>query len=347
MPNNEESELNFNQKKRLEEMRKNKRMIENWLSILSDEERCIIQLHLIDGKSWRYRQVLCANSFTNLAELRLHRAEEPALNYLAAEDRESASRQQHEEGPSPSADGLTQEHSQSTQKAAIRACSCLFHRVFFFIFFYDAQGKPGMVTYNDVDYFYVYNLQGDVVALIDADGTQMVEYIYDAWGYLISKTGKMAATLGTLNPFRYRGYVYDEETGLYYLESRYYNPAWYRFVSIDCRIANIFNIINNAWAYCYNEPIYHIDSTGTAGKNSYLLNLMVMFLPILTVPLSGLRQRTAGWIHMEMYGFRKLVPELMVVSTGMFRVKEETDIIMYIPVEKFVLAKNHILTCRI
>ena len=53
MPNNEESELNFNQKKRLEEMRKNKRMIENWLSILSDEERCIIQLHLIDGKSWK------------------------------------------------------------------------------------------------------------------------------------------------------------------------------------------------------------------------------------------------------------------------------------------------------
>ena len=53
MLNNEESELNFNQKKRLEEMRKNKSMIENWLSILSDEERCIIQLHLIDGKSWK------------------------------------------------------------------------------------------------------------------------------------------------------------------------------------------------------------------------------------------------------------------------------------------------------
>ena len=53
MLNNEEPELNFNQKKRLEEMRKNKSMIENWLSILSDEERCIIQLHLIDGKSWK------------------------------------------------------------------------------------------------------------------------------------------------------------------------------------------------------------------------------------------------------------------------------------------------------
>ena len=73
-----------------------------------------------------------------------------------------------------------------------------------------------MVTYNDVDYFYVYNLQGDVVALIDAKGTQVVEYGYDAWGNPISKSGSMVATLGTENLFRYREYVYDEETKLYY-----------------------------------------------------------------------------------------------------------------------------------
>ena len=68
----------------------------------------------------------------------------------------------------------------------------------------------------------VHMAQGDVVALIDANGTQMVEYGYDAWGNPISKTGSLAATIGTLNPFRYRGYVYDEETGLYYLRNRYY-----------------------------------------------------------------------------------------------------------------------------
>ena len=73
-----------------------------------------------------------------------------------------------------------------------------------------------MVTYNDVDYFYVYNLQGDMVALIDANGTQVVEYGYDAWGNPISKSGSMVATLGTENLFRYREYVYDEETKLYY-----------------------------------------------------------------------------------------------------------------------------------
>ena len=151
------------------------------------------------AQNQRYRQVLCANSFTSLAELSLHRSGKPALNYLAAEhsERVKATTQRK-----LFAIRLTQEHSQSIQKAAIRACSCLFHRVFFFIFFYDAQGKPGMVTYNDVDYFYVYNLQGDVVALIDAGGTQVVEYVYDAWGNPISKTGSLAATIGTLNPFR-------------------------------------------------------------------------------------------------------------------------------------------------
>ena len=129
-------------------------------------------------------------------------------------------------------------------------------------FFYDAQGKPGMVTYNDVDYFYVYNLQGDVVALIDANGTQVVEYVYDAWGYPISKTGSLAATIGTLNPFRYRGYVYDEEMGLYYLRSRYYNPVWKRFISSD----RIYH--NNLFMYCVNAPVAKNDTDGKAARNA-------------------------------------------------------------------------------
>ena len=124
-------------------------------------------------------------------------------------------------------------------------------------FFYDAQGKPGMVTYNDVDYFYVYNLQGDVVALIDANGTQVVEYVYDAWGNPISKTGSLAATIGTLNPFRYRGYVYDEETGLYYLQNRYYSPNWKRFINVDQSLNE-----KNLFVYCLGSPIIRRDIDG-------------------------------------------------------------------------------------
>ena len=124
------------------------------------------------------------------------------------------------------------------------------------------QNKSAMVRFNGSGYFYVYNLQGDVAALIDANGTQMVEYIYDAWGYLISKTGTMAATLGTVNPFRYRGYVYDEEIGLYYLRSRYYNPVWKRFISSD----RIYH--NNLFMYCVNAPVAKNDTDGKAARNA-------------------------------------------------------------------------------
>ena len=123
-----------------------------------------------------------------------------------------------------------------------------------------------MVTYNDVDYFYVYNLQGDVVALIDANGTQVVEYGYDAWGNPISKTVSLAATIGTLNPFRYRGYVYDEETGLYYLRSRYYNPSWGRFVNADEITSEFITCrVDNCFAYCNDCPTMYVDKDGNLG----------------------------------------------------------------------------------
>ena len=136
-------------------------------------------------------------------------------------------------------------------------------------FFYDAQNKPAMVRFNGTDYFYVYNLQGDVVAMIDTNGTQVVEYHYDAWGAPISKTGTMAATLGTVNPFRYRGYVYDEETGLYYLRSRYYNPVWKRFIFAD----SIYH--NNLFIYCVNSPVAKNDTDGKAAGNALYSTMAV------------------------------------------------------------------------
>ena len=107
-------------------------------------------------------------------------------------------------------------------------------------FFYDAQNKPAVVVYNDIPYSYIKNLQGDIVAILDSTGTAVVNYVYDAWGRPISKTGSMAGTLGTVQPFRYRGYVYDEETGLYYLRSRYYNRCCFERLCIHygnvCRL---------------------------------------------------------------------------------------------------------------
>ncbi len=90
-----------------------------------------------------------------------------------------------------------------------------------------------MVYFDGNEYFYVLNLQGDVIALIDNTGTVVVKYTYDSWGKLLSTTGSMAVTLGYYNPLRYRGYYYYVETRLYYLQSRYYDPETGRFLNVD------------------------------------------------------------------------------------------------------------------
>ena len=77
------------------------------------------------------------------------------------------------------------------------------------------------------------------MAILDTNGTKVVGYSYDAWGRLLTRTGSMASTLGLHNPLRYRGYVYDQESGLYYLQSRYYNPEIGRFINADNQIAEI------------------------------------------------------------------------------------------------------------
>ena len=131
-------------------------------------------------------------------------------------------------------------------------------------FFYDAQSRPAKVSYNGTIYTYVHNLQGDVVGLLDNSGTLVVEYKYDAWGKAISTTGSLAATLGKRNPFRYRGYIYDEETGLYYLRSRYYNAVSQRFLSPDNFIAEGQALLcHNPYCYCANAPIAAFDPNGT------------------------------------------------------------------------------------
>ena len=122
-------------------------------------------------------------------------------------------------------------------------------------FFYDGQGKPSIVEWNNNGtigkYAYVYNLQGDVIALVNSAGTKVVNYAYDAWGKPLSKTGTLAGTLGTLNPFRYRGYVYDDEIDFYYLRSRYYNANRGRFISSDSRFSE-----QNLFVYCGNNTGY-------------------------------------------------------------------------------------------
>jgi RHS repeat-associated protein len=91
----------------------------------------------------------------------------------------------------------------------------------------------------------------------------VVEYTYDAWGNILSVTGPLADTVGMKNPYRYRGYRYDNETEWYYLQSRYYNPQWGRFINTDAVIlTDARDLALAAYCYCNNNPIMYHDPSG-------------------------------------------------------------------------------------
>ena len=133
-------------------------------------------------------------------------------------------------------------------------------------FAYTAGGAPYGFTYNGQSYFYLLNLQGDVIGIYDGNGNVVVEYTYDSWGKLISITGSLASTIGIKNPLRYRGYYYDTETSLYYLQSRYYDPETCRFINADSLLVAGDDYIQgtNMFSYCYNNPVMYSDPTGYA-----------------------------------------------------------------------------------
>ena len=140
-------------------------------------------------------------------------------------------------------------------------------------FSYDAAGNLVAVVYKvgsgtSYIYYYLRNAQGDIVKLIDSSGNTVVEYLYDSWGKIIATTGSLANTVGANQPFRYRGYVYDTETGWYYLQSRYYDPTTCRFISADVLLSTGQGVLgHNSFAYCLNNCISRRDETGCVSSS--------------------------------------------------------------------------------
>ena len=127
-------------------------------------------------------------------------------------------------------------------------------------------GATGRV--KGADYYYIRDGLMCITGLVDANGGAVVNYRYDSWGKLISITGSMADTLGKDNPYRYKGYYYDDETGMYYLKSRYYQPEICRFISADSYASTGQGILgHNVYCYCGNNPVNAMDPDGKLFKN--------------------------------------------------------------------------------
>ena len=139
-------------------------------------------------------------------------------------------------------------------------------------FYYDAAGAPVAMATGSGPSLYIYrkNLQGDITGIYSGStGTLLVSYTYDAWGKVtatnVAGTTESATVLAR-NPYLYRGYRYDVETGLYYLNSRYYDPEIGRFINADGTVSTEQGILcANMFAYCENNPVNRKDENGSWG----------------------------------------------------------------------------------
>lgn len=136
-------------------------------------------------------------------------------------------------------------------------------------FLYDENNMLyGFIKDNTEKYLYIRDNLQNIIAITSLSGEIVVKYSYDAWGKLLSTTGSLASTIGALNPFKYKGYYYDQESGMYYCKSRYYVPDWCRWLNADNFNYLEFDNLNNcnAFAYCENDSVMCSDESGNMPK---------------------------------------------------------------------------------
>ena len=175
-------------------------------------------------------------------------------------------------------------------------------------YLYDGDGQLFAISYKGSDYYYIRDNLRTITGLVDANGAAVVNYRYDSWGRMLDITGSMAETLGKDNPYRYKGYCYDEETGMYYLKSRYYAPEICRFISADDISAMLDSPMSlwdkNLYVYCDNDPVNKKDDDGE------IANFVAMGLlgAVVNVGVSFVVAKATG----QDYGWRDVVIDATV-----------------------------------
>ena len=142
-------------------------------------------------------------------------------------------------------------------------------------FLYDENDRLyGFVFDKTAMYFYVRDTLENILGIIDKNGNLVVQYAYNAWGKIQSITGTLATTVGEYNPFRYKGYHFDSDTGMYYCHTRYYVPDWCRWLCADGVIGlDPFGLFDqNLYCYCGNDPVNYFDPTG---HSAILIGLII------------------------------------------------------------------------
>ena len=150
-----------------------------------------------------------------------------------------------------------------------------------FVYWYDENGEIVGFRYNGELYYYVKNLQGDVIGILDSLYQVVARYTYDTWGKLMGITDENGNSITAethvayLNPIRYRGYYYDNETGWYYLQSRYYDPEVGRFLNADSLLDTEELMGLNVFIYCGNNPIIYYDPTGRFAISAIIIGTLL------------------------------------------------------------------------
>ena len=153
---------------------------------------------------------------------------------------------------------------------------------------YDNEDSVCGIIYNSTPYYFFKNQQGDIIAITDQNGDVIAKYSYDAWGLCTITQDSSTVGIANINPFRYRGYYFDSEIGMYYLQSRYYNPVVGRFVNADepeCVMLSLNAVRHDLFAYCNNNPINYTDATGHIALADDALYLLLLGLCSVLLPL--------------------------------------------------------------